>query len=89
MKTSITSTVCAAQKDLSHWQALLADKVALLAQPGSHHKALLTCAYALRENKVIDGDDLCDLLELADEALAFAVESMLCIDNKGYIGARS
>jgi len=50
---------------------------------------LLTCAYALRENKVIDGDDLCDLLELADEALAFAVESMLCIDNKGYIGARS
>ena len=82
MKTSITSTVCAGQKDLLHWQALLADKAALLAQPGSHHKALLTCAYALRENKVIDNDDLCDLLELADGALAFAVESMLDIDSE-------
>ena len=53
----------------------------MLLQPGAHDKALLTQAYALHENKLIDSDDLRGLLELADGALAFAVESMLDIDS--------
>lgn len=81
MKTSTTTAVPAARNDFSHWQAMLADKAALLAQPGAHHKALLTEAHALHDKKLIDNGDLCDLLELADAALAFAVESMLDIDS--------
>ncbi len=81
MKTSITVTSVAQSKDLTHWQAMLADRSALFARPGAHHKALLTGARALHTNKVIDSDDLCDLLELADGALAFAVESMLDINS--------
>nr|WP_051600640.1 hypothetical protein [Pseudomonas moraviensis] len=65
-----------------HWQAMLADRTALLAQPGAHHKALLIEARALHTNKVIDSDDLSDLLELADGALAFAVEWMLDIESE-------
>jgi len=80
MTNTITAEVPAVQMDLSHWQTMLADKATLLAQPGAHHKALLTQAYALHENRLIDSDHLCDLLELADGALAFAVESMLDID---------
>lgn len=66
MKSSITVTSVAQPKDLMHWQAMLADRTALLAQPGAHHKALLIEARALHTNKVIDSDDLSDLLELAD-----------------------
>jgi hypothetical protein len=58
---------------------LLRDDVSLLAKPGAHHKALLNQAHALHLNQVIDADDLSDLLELADGALAFAVESLLDI----------
>lgn len=57
------------------WHALLRDERALLAQPGSHHKALLTRAYALHRDQVIDRDGLSDLLEQADGALAYAVEA--------------
>jgi hypothetical protein len=81
MKSSITVTSVAQPKDLTHWQAMLADRSALFARPGAHHKALLTGARTLYTNKVIDSDDLCDLLELADGALAFAVESMLDINS--------
>ncbi|WP_338325152.1 hypothetical protein [Pseudomonas veronii] len=55
--------------------------MSLLAKPGAHHKALLSQAHALHLNQVIDADDLSDLLELADGALAFAVESLLDIDS--------
>lgn len=58
------------------WHALLRDEAALLAHPGSHHKALLTQAYALHRNQVIDRDDLSDLLEQADGALAYAIEAL-------------
>lgn len=68
---------------------MLADKTALHFQTGAHHKALLSQAYALHENKLIDSDDLSDPFELVDGALVFAVESMLWIDNEGYIGTRS
>ena len=81
MKTSITAASAAQSKDLTHWQTMLADRSALFARPGAHHKALLIEARTLHTNKVIDSDDLCDLLELADGALAFAVESMLDINS--------
>ena len=64
---------------LAHWQEMLRDDVALLAMPGAHHKALLKQAHALHEDQLIGADDLSDLLEFADAALAFAVESMLDI----------
>lgn len=65
---------------LAQWQAMLRDDVALLAMPGAHHKALLKQAYALHQDQLIDADDLSDLLEFADAALAFAVESMLDLE---------
>lgn len=58
------------------WHSLLRDEAALLRHPGSHHKALLTQAYALHRDRVIDRDDLSDLLEQADGALAYAVEAL-------------
>jgi hypothetical protein len=66
---------------LAQWNVLLRDEVALLAKPGAHHKALIRQANALYQNQIIDGGDLSDLLELADSALAFAVESLLDIDS--------
>lgn len=59
------------------WEVMLRDDVALLDHPGAHHKALLTQAYALHRAHVIDRDDLSDLLEQADGALAYAVEALL------------
>jgi hypothetical protein len=58
---------------------MLQDDMALLAMPGAHHKALLFQAHALHRSRVIDADDLGDLLELADAALAYAVEALLDI----------
>lgn len=59
---------------------MLRDKVALLAMPGAHHKALLRQANALYQDHLIDADHLSDMLEAADAALAFAVESLLDLD---------
>jgi hypothetical protein len=56
---------------------MLRDEVSLLAMPGAHHKALMRQAHALHQGKVIDADELGDFLELADAALAYAVESLL------------
>lgn len=64
---------------IAHWHALLRDDVALLAMPGAHHKTLLVQARTLHQDQVIDADDLSDMLELADAALAFAVEALLDI----------
>jgi hypothetical protein len=65
---------------MTHWQAMLRDDVALLAMPGAHHKALLKQAHALHRDRLIDAHDLSDMLELADAALAYAVESLLDLD---------
>ncbi|CAI8944165.1 Prophage protein [Pseudomonas sp. IT-P2] len=81
MNTPAITVVSTMGKDLSHWQVMLADKTALLAQPGAHHKALLTLAFALHKDNRIDNSELGDLLELADGALAYAVESMLDINR--------
>jgi len=60
---------------------MLRDEVALLAMPGAHHKALLRQAYAMHRDQLIDADHLSDMLELADAALAFAVESLIDLDG--------
>lgn len=65
---------------VAQWRLMLRDEVALLAMPGAHHKALLRQAHALHQGHVIDADELSDLLELADAALAYAVESLLDLD---------
>lgn len=59
---------------------MLRDEVALLAMPGAHHKALLRQAHMLHRDQIIDTDDLGDMLELADAALAYAVESLLDLE---------
>ena len=66
---------------LSRWQLMLRDETALLARPGAHHKALLDQANALHQAQTINSDDLSDLLELADGALAYAVETMLDFES--------
>ncbi len=59
------------------WLKLLGDEAALLRQPGAHHRKLLEEAYALHRAQLIGCDDLADLLEQADGALAYAVEALL------------
>lgn len=59
------------------WLALLQDEAALLKHPGTHHKKLVEEAYLLHRAGLIDRDQLSDLLEQADGALAYAVEALL------------
>lgn len=61
----------------SSWLELLRDEAALLRHPGAHYKKLIEMAHALHREQLIDRDDLADLLELADGALAYAVEAFL------------
>ncbi|WPN24097.1 hypothetical protein [Pseudomonas marginalis] len=61
----------------SSWLELLRDEAALLRQPGAHHKKLIEGAHALHREQLIGRDDLADLLEQADGALAYAVEALL------------
>lgn len=65
------------------WWTLHRDKAALLKRPGTHHKSLIHGANALHRAGLIDRDDLCELLELADAALAYAVETLLDERNAG------
>jgi len=62
---------------IATWKVLLNDRVALLRNPGAQHKTLLSTAYTLHRSDLINGDDLSDLLELADGALAYAIEAQL------------
>lgn len=63
-------------RSIAEWQAMLRDEAALLDQPGARHKALLTQAHALHRAQVISGDELSDMLEQADGALAYTVEAL-------------
>jgi len=63
--------------DLEHWKSLLRDENTLMATPGAHHKKLVIAAHALHNSDLIDRDDLSDLLEQADGALAYAMEALL------------
>ena len=65
---------------IATWTVLLNDGVALLENPGAQHKTLLRTAHSLHRSHVIDRDDLSDMLELADGALAYAVEAQ-CEQN--------
>ena len=65
---------------IAQWRIMLRDEVSLLAMPGAHHKALLRQAHALHQGQMIDADELGDLLELADAALAYAIESLLDLE---------
>jgi len=65
---------------IATWTLLLNDSVALLEDPGAQHKALLRTAHSLHRSQVIDRDDLSDMLELADGALAYAVEALIDSD---------
>lgn len=62
---------------IAQWELLLRDETALLENPGRHHKALLIQAHALHRDQVINRDELSDLLEQADGALAYAVEALI------------
>jgi hypothetical protein len=68
------------------WHALLRDEATLLKCPGAHHKALLSQAHALHRDQVINRDELSDLLEQADGALAYAVEAMIDCEIDGEAG---
>jgi hypothetical protein len=80
MNIEFTEAKNAKASAIEHWHVILRDEVALLTKPGAHHKALLRQAHALHQGHVIDADDLSDFLEMADAALAYAVESLLDID---------
>jgi len=81
MNRNFVEAAGAKSSAITHWQVMLRDDVALLAMPGAHHKALLRQAHALHRDHVIDADDLSDMLELADAALAYAIEALLDIDT--------
>jgi hypothetical protein len=83
MNNMPSPVVIAKSSAIAHWQVMLRDDAALLAMPGAHHKALLRQAHALYQGRIIDADGLSDLLELADAALAYAVEALLGIDEEG------
>lgn len=61
------------------WYLMLRDEASLLARPGAHHKSLLTHAQQLHREHLIDAENLSELLEFADAALLFAIESLLDI----------
>lgn len=56
---------------------MLNDQDALLSHPGLHHRKLVEGANSLYRAQLIDRNDLSDLLEQADGALAYAVEALL------------
>lgn len=64
-------------KATASWLKLLRDEAALLRHPAAHHRKLLDDAHALHRAHLIDRDELADLLEQADGALAYAVEALL------------
>lgn len=80
MNKESTRTTTPESSAIAQWRVMLRDEAALLAMPGAHHKALLRQAHALHQGQVIDSDELGDLLELADAALAYAIESLLDLE---------
>lgn len=79
MNSESAGVVIPKPSGLAQWRMMLRDEVSLLAMPGAHHKALLRQAHALHQHHAIDADELGDLLELADAALAYAIETLLDI----------
>ncbi|MGO4097224.1 hypothetical protein [Pseudomonas sp. TAF7] len=71
---------------IAQWELILRDEAALLENPGRHHKTLLIQAHTLLRLQLINRDDLSDLLEQADGALAYAVESLIDCHNSDKAG---
>lgn len=67
--------------EVDEWVALLEDSTALLACPGLHHKLLLQRACSLRTSKIVSKEEYSDMLELADGALAYAIEAQLYLQT--------
>lgn len=80
MSIESAGTISPEAPAIAQWRIMLRDEASLLAMPGAHHKALLRQAHALHQGEMIDTDELSDLLELADAALAYAVESLLDLE---------
>jgi hypothetical protein len=76
MSTGEIETSAGQIGSIAQWQAMLRDEGALINQPGARHKVLLTQAHELHRAQVINGDELSDMLEQADGALAYAVEAL-------------
>jgi len=62
---------------LAQWEALYANKSALVKSPEAHQFALDELAGALHAQGVIDDDALADLIEQADSAYQWGVEEQL------------
>lgn len=77
MNTEYLASSGVRARAIAQWETLLRDEAALLKHPGAHHKILLTHAHALHRDQIIDRDALSDLLEQADGALAYAVETLI------------
>lgn len=86
MSTWVSSGADPKADAIERWHELFRDEAALLACPSRHHKALLTQAHTLFRAHIIDCADLSDLLEQADGALAYAVETLIDRDADGYEG---
>ncbi|QXG50172.1 hypothetical protein KTT57_02120 [Pseudomonas viridiflava] len=69
---------------ITEWTTFLDDSCALLENPGAHHKALISMANSLHQTRTISGDDLSDMLELADGALAYAIEAQVGAENEDF-----
>ncbi|WP_440778714.1 hypothetical protein [Pseudomonas syringae] len=59
------------------WAALLDDSAAWLIPPGVHHKLLVQHAGALHSAQMVNQEEYGSMLELADGALAYAIEAQL------------
>ncbi|PBQ22007.1 hypothetical protein CCL08_01675 [Pseudomonas congelans] len=66
---------------MAAWVALLDDSKALLTSPGVHHKLLVQHAGALHTARIVSLQEYSDMLELADGALAYAIEAQLDIPS--------
>jgi hypothetical protein len=86
MRTGQLETSGDRTRAIAQWELLLRDEATLLENPGRHHKTLLIEAHTLHRLQVINRDDLNDLLEQADGALAYAVEALIDCHNGDQAG---
>lgn len=79
LEKGMAMVASSAQKKISvaAWKSLLDDRDTLMEAPVAHHKVLVQRASALHQSQVIGCAELSDMLELADGALAYAIEAQL------------
>jgi hypothetical protein len=59
------------------WMTLLYDRQPLLNAPGARHKLLIREAHELVQAGTIHAGLLCDMIEMADSALEWAIEELI------------